>query len=451
MKKSVLLFLLFSSVIFAQPVLRPGQVFQGNFNLHQAQDYEGDKVIWHTLNVTRGQNLLVRAEAESDSKMYAILPNGLTFSNDDTFALNPAIFIINQSGQVRIGFAYLESSATGPYKIFVENIPSATNITGTSIRGSLNSRSPKIAEYPIQIYQINLSANQPMIFLVESEFDNKLIVIDPQGNSFNDDDSGGGTNARIQLNSPVGGMAYLIVMGYSADSEGDFNLKAMTPPPPAPIAVGRTIRGKITGNEVVTGYVVDAYSSNVTGVEFILTPQTGRIYSIFLESEEFDTFLEVKQGETVRSDDDGGGGTNSKIIFESQSTQPIYIFVRPLEQGTTGAYRLTVSEARVLQTFEGTLTTASPKDISGKYYGIHDFRGTPNQKITIRLSSDEFDSYLIVQDSQGNRLADNDDEDGGSNSAVSVQIPSNGVIKIFATNYGNEILTGKYRIRILAE
>lgn len=442
-----------ASVLWAQPILQPGRTFQGTFNPRQTTDYEGIKVNWHVLNLARGQNFVVRAESENDSKLIAILPDGKVLENDDTFGLNPALFLSNLNGQVRIGFAFLDSSLRGNYVVFVEPIPPAINFTGGTARGNLDRRSAKIANFPVQVYTLNVPANQRLILTVDSEFDNKLIVVDPAGNTLTDDDSAGNGNARVILEPGAGGRATVIVHAYSPENEGEFSLRAMTPPPPISISLGRPFRGKITGNEAALGYYTDIYSSGmVSGVEFVFTAQEGKYYNVYLDSSEFDTFLEIKNGEEVLINDDVEGGTNSKISFTANRSGPVYVFARPFESGNTGTFSLSVQEPRLLQRYQGELSRTSPKDISGKYYVMQDFRGTPGKMLTIRFNSADFDALLFLQDSSGERIAENDDgNDGSNNSLVNVQVPADGKIRIIGTNYGSEVLTGRYEILIFED
>lgn len=442
-----------ATVLPAQQALQIGRPFQGTFDPRRVEDYQGDKVIWHSISLNRNQSVVIRAESVSDSKLVAILPDGTNLSNDDTFGLDPALFVSNVAGQVRVGFAYLDASKTDPYRIFVENLPPGTPLTGASIQGALDNRSPRIGNFPVQVFTYNMPANQRVIFEVNSDFDNKLILIDPRGQVFVDDDSAGNSNARIVSSSTQAGRAVLIVQGYSAEAMGPFTLKAAVPPPPIPITVGRQVLGKLTGNEVTLGYQSgDGYSQQVAGVEYVLNARRGVTYVVRMESEQFDTYLELKNGETVRTDDDGGGGTNSRISFVAEVDGPVYILARPYNAGDRGDFKLQVTESRPLQTYQGNLGPGAQRDISGKYFGIHEFRGQPGTTVAIRLESSDFDTLLIVQDARMEKLAENDDSsEGGTNSMVSVTLPADGFIRILATNYGSDVLSGAYTVTVLLE
>jgi len=56
----------------------------------------------------------------------------------------------------------------------------------------------------------------------------------------------------------------------------------------------------------------------------------------------------------------------------------------------------------------------------GSYFNEHQFEGKAGQVITIELVSDTFDTYLILLDPNGERIAANDDGRNGTNGLVTV-------------------------------
>lgn len=70
----------------------------------------------------------------------------------------------------------------------------------------------------------------------------------------------------------------------------------------------------------------------------------------------------------------------------------------------------------------------------GSLYDDYTFEGRSGQQITIVLESTEFDTYLILLDPSGNKIAENDDNQG-TNSALTITLPSNGTYTIIANSY----------------
>lgn len=108
------------------------------------------------------------------------------------------------------------------------------------------------------------------------------------------------------------------------------------------------------------------------------------------------------------------------------------------------------------QTVTGTLQSGDCL-INGKYYDAYTFNGIANQKVLIRLSSTQFDSYLFLY--RGNypsgTLWSKDDDGGGYPSARIpaysgyLTLPSTGVYTILASSYpGGQIGSGSYSLSL---
>jgi tetratricopeptide (TPR) repeat protein len=73
----------------------------------------------------------------------------------------------------------------------------------------------------------------------------------------------------------------------------------------------------------------------------------GKTYRIDLMSKEFDTYLRLvdPSGAQVAADDDGGEGTNARIIYRAAQAGEHQIIATSFEAGATGKYTLTIVEA----------------------------------------------------------------------------------------------------------
>jgi hypothetical protein len=95
-------------------------------------------------------------------------------------------------------------------------------------------------------------------------------------------------------------------------------------------------------------------------------------------------------------------------------------------------------------TVNGTLDADADTLDNGEYYNVHTFEGTEGQEVVIEMVSEAFDTYLVVFDPEGNRVAENDDGDG-SNALVRLTLPATGTYTVWATSYGaGEV--GSYRL-----
>jgi CHAT domain-containing protein/lipopolysaccharide biosynthesis regulator YciM len=97
-------------------------------------------------------------------------------------------------------------------------------------------------------------------------------------------------------------------------------------------------------------------------------------------------------------------------------------------------------------TLEGRLDSNSRTQKNDKsYYNVHTFEGRAGEQITIDLTSSEFDSYLILLDPEGKKIAENDDGGSGNNSRIIVTLPTNGTYRIIA-NAHKAGETGNYTL-----
>src|SRR5207302_5951108 len=72
----------------------------------------------------------------------------------------------------------------------------------------------------------------------------------------------------------------------------------------------------------------------------------------------------------------------------------------------------------------GALTLASPQFSDGSRYALFAFTARPGDTLTARLTSDDFDPFLIVADAHGNSLRKDDDDGGACNAQITFTPPS---------------------------
>lgn len=83
----------------------------------------------------------------------------------------------------------------------------------------------------------------------------------------------------------------------------------------------------------------------------------------------------------------------------------------------------------------------------GSLYDIYTFEGRSAQSVTITVESSDFDPYLLLADSEGNVLGENDDlSEENTNSSLEVTLPRDGTYNVIVNGYeakdrGNYTLT----------
>jgi serine protease Do len=184
------------------------------------------------------------------------------------------------------------------------------------------------------------SGDQITILMESRQIDTFLALFGPDDRFLTvDDDSGGDLNAMIRrFVLPSSGIHNIVATSYSGDQRGEYTLELER------TDTGRDASepagGTISSGETVNGELLDW-----TGDAWLFDGSEGDRVTIRLESEEFDTVLELWGPDLARieEDDDGGVGTNSLIDgFSLPSSGTYNIVARGYNRGEQGRYTLRV-------------------------------------------------------------------------------------------------------------
>lgn len=104
-------------------------------------------------------------------------------------------------------------------------------------------------------------------------------------------------------------------------------------------------------------------------------------------------------------------------------------------------------ESSNLLSVEGVLSEGDATLQDGSLYDVYPFEGEAGQVIKIELKSDEFDTYLIVVDENGQTIGENDDSNGETNSNLTIELPRSSTYQIIANSY-NASGRGQYFLEI---
>lgn len=168
-------------------------------------------------------------------------------------------------------------------------------------------------------------------------------------------DDSAGLNSRISFTPSESGDYVLRVYGYSPDGRGAYTAGAQTlPPAPPPITTPGTPT-PVTGTwlrwdgNLAEG---DPAAEERHYDDYLVHFEAGQSRYIIVDSAAFDTMVQVMNMEgrdseppaAFASDDDNGPGLNSLLVFEAGEAGDYIIRVTSFGQGSTGAYRLWVSQ-----------------------------------------------------------------------------------------------------------
>jgi hypothetical protein len=224
-------------------------------------------------------------------------------------------------------------------------------------------------------------------------------------------------------------------------------------PVKTPITPGQTINGNLANNDCTL-------SDGSFFDEYTFTATAGQQLWISMSSATFDTYLIMLDPDNVDTqDDDGGGGTNSRIPqgsgFITVTKNGTYsILANSFDPATTGAYQVTLTfgtggttcpptptAITNGQTINGNLETGdcSLGDLSR--YDLYSFSASAGQQVAITMTAAApVDAYLILVGPDGDTIAENDNGGGGTNARIPPvagafgTLPATGTYKIYANS-----------------
>lgn len=216
---------------------------------------------------------------------------------------------------------------------------------------------------------------------------------------------------------------------------------------------GAPIQGRLDTNSSVL------QSDNSYYNTYTFEGRAGQQVVVEMTSRELNAYLILlsPDGDEVGQDNDSGGDRNSRLTATLPSNGIYTILANTFEPGESGSYSVRVATTNVappptatgvLLREQGQLDINSPVlQEDNSLYQDYSFQGTRGQTVTITMESNEFDTYLILMDSDGQVIEQNDDATPNStNSQITVTLPQSGTYRVIANAYdrngrGRYILT----------
>ncbi|MBF0627296.1 MAG: DVUA0089 family protein [Magnetococcales bacterium] len=291
-----------------------------------------------------------------------------------------------------------------------------------------------------------------------------LSLFDGQGVWISDNDDGGGEGNSLMSVTPIAsGTYYLGVRDYGFGT-GRYQLSATANTAVSTGGEEDDFDGTIATTGVVSveseagtsGVIETAWDSDL----FSVALTAGVTYQLRATSAETDALedpyltLYDAAGTTILSNDDGGTGRNSLIVFTPETTGTFYLGVKDYDEGT-GAY--TVS-AMTGDDFPNTAATTGEVLVNGSgtvgrieqaadrdRFAVRLTAGTAYQFRATAASVDGLDDpYLSLLSSSGSVLASNNDAGGSLNSRISYTPTESGTYYLQVRDDANG--TGAYTV-----
>jgi hypothetical protein len=350
---------------------------------------------------------------------------------------------------------------------------------GDRLDGNLASDDPRLpsGEY-FDSYELTVAqpGSDVAIELESQGFDTFLRVDGPNGAHFENDDSGGTRNSRVEVPLRDPGTYRIVATSYRAGETGAYQLKILPNDRAQPDAAR-------AGNEqIIEGELAQGDTTLQSG-EFVdehrFTWPAGARIHIEARSTAFDSYLIVHPpGGGQQQDNDDmkpGQSLNAGLDIQTQQAGEWRVLVTSYRAGETGAYQLAIGggsggpPSNVPQpqpnpqpnprpqpnqppqaggrTQQGTLAQGDATLQSGEFQDTYEMTFTARSAVQIRLESSAFDTYLIVRPPSG-RQEDNDDlAPPSTNSGLDIPVAEPGTYRIMVTSY-RPGETGAYTLRI---
>ncbi|OCQ90435.1 peptidase [Nostoc sp. MBR 210] len=151
----------------------------------------------------------------------------------------------------------------------------------------------------------------------------------------------------------------------------------------------------------------------------------------------------------------GGGETErDAFIFARLPVAGTYtIAVTSQNPGDTGRYSLAIRDDRASYILDETGELSQQNLVlkqNGTPYNVKEFQGKKNQLVSIRVDSvnEEFSPYIVLLNSQGQKIAANSDRDGKYSTLIDrARLPEDGTYYIVVTS-SNPSQRGNYRLTL---
>ena len=437
----------------ANPLLAPvtGNLGEGSENVPIRYTKAGDR---YTIEGQAGQSVEIAMES-SDFDTYVILQDEqgqqIAFNDDGSDSTNSSLnTVLPSSGNYRVIATGYGDDSVGAYSLRV----SEWQRTGSPLvqtTGRLEPTDELLSELDKRGDRHTFrgqAGQQVMISLTSSDFDTYMVVQDEQGQVIGtDDDSGEGYNALLNIALPRSGTYSVLATSYSSDSTGAYDLNVQ------PV---QRLGNLLTNGRIEPGETVVADTQFRRGNTYTFQGQAGQQVEVALNSSDFDTYviLQNDRGEIVAENDDGSDGTNSLLNAVLPSSGTYTVVAASYGNEGVGNYSLAINQVtnndRSLLDSQTGQITPNTGQVTSRYSrqgNAYTFQGRAGQEVSIRMTSGDFDTYIILQNDRGEILAENDDGGDGSNSYLIYTLPENGTYRVLASTF-NDGVQGSYQLEV---
>lgn len=298
-------------------------------------------------------------------------------------------------------------------------------------------------------YAITLDAAEVVVIeLTSSAFDAYIELLDSAGAVVgSDDDSAGDLNARLEFTAPAADTYTIIVRSWAGTANGDYTLSVSGAGAEGSES-GTTGLGGLLGGSSNSDSSADAQQSgdlvvgdSITATadgnqpEFAITLEEGQSVQIDVSSDDFDTYLEVRDasGALIDENDDGGDSLNSRLFFTAPASATYILRVRAFGGNATGTFTISVVESNVVsEQAGGTLSfnepiTVTPESAQSIVYTFEANQGDVVNISAVATGDSDIEATLLLTGPTGAEVANSQDAGSFFNPQIRrAELPSTG-------------------------
>jgi len=220
---------------------------------------------------------------------------------------------------------------------------------GRQAGGTLRSSDPRLTDNSVyHLWRFDgAQGTMVQIDVMSDAFDAFVILQDDKGIELaRNDDGGDGLNARLVYALPRTGQYRIIANTYRARAFGAYTLRLRDLgasneliPRPRNLAItrGQTVTGVLAAND-------PRLNDNSVYHAYQYAGRAGETITVEVISRDFDAFavIQDQNGARLATNDDGGSGTNARLVFTLPHTGMFWILANAYREGQFGRYTLRV-------------------------------------------------------------------------------------------------------------
>jgi len=383
---------------------------------------------WYRFIAPENGLLVVQTSGNTDTILVAYDPDFYYISYDDDSGdgLNARIMMDVVAGGTYYFDLRAWSDNEGPYSISANYTPLTELIAGRSISGFIESS----RNY---IYRFTASETGVLTVQTTGSTDTFLTLYDEYFNYITeDDDSGAGLNALIEIDVTRGTTYFFDLRAYGSNS-GPYVIMAEVKPYPT--------------TQLFPGTVLDGYIESGRSYRYsVVAPRSGIL--VVETSGSTDTTMTAydEDWDYLAWDDDSGVDFNAKMEITAVAGRTYYFEIGAWGGGE-GWYSITARVDPFPTPIPLPLGTAVGGYINngvGQWYSIRT-SNIPGGTIVIETTGNDVDTFMEVYDASYNLLASDDDSGEGLNAMIQLHVQANTTYIVRIRGYSTWA-NGPYRI-----